>query len=112
MSPGAAAAQFTSKRKSRRGRDFVRITSARPESVVLSECEWWLPDLAQTLEMPRPSLTHWFVKGWVRGRKLPGLRGRLILWADNAEVDRLKQLRQTRRGWSDAPYLTELTTPK
>jgi len=84
----------------------------RPESVALSEHEWWAPDLAETLEMPRTSLMHWHNKGWVRGRKLPGLRGRLILWADNAEIDRLKQLHRTRRGWSDAPYPTELTTPK
>lgn len=91
---------------------YLPYARKRPESVVLSEHEWWLPDLAKTLEMPRPSLTHWFVRGWVRGRKLQGLRGRLILWADGAEVDRLKQLRQTRRSWSDAPYSTELTTPK
>ncbi len=84
----------------------------RPESVALTKHEWWAPDLAEMLEMPRPSLNHWFDKGWVRGRKLPGLRGRLILWADEAEIDRLQQLRRSRRGWSDAPYPTELTTPK
>jgi DNA invertase Pin-like site-specific DNA recombinase len=84
----------------------------RPESVVLAEHEWWLPDLADDLNMPRTSLTHWYNLGWVRGRKLPGLRGRLILWADEAEVNRLMQLRQTRRGWSDSPYPKELTTPK
>ena len=83
----------------------------RPESVVLGEHEWWLPDLADELEMPRTSLNHWHDIGWVHGRKLPGLRGRLILWADDKEVDRLKRLRQTRRRWSDCPYPKELTTP-
>ncbi|MEI6037748.1 MAG: HAMP domain-containing sensor histidine kinase, partial [Planctomycetota bacterium] len=62
----------------------------RPESVVLGEHEWWLPDLADELEMPRTSLNHWYDIGWVHGRKMPGLRGRLILWADDKEVDRLK----------------------
>jgi len=91
---------------------YLPSARKRPESVVLREHEWWAPDLAEILEMPRTSLVHWHNKGWVRGRKLPGLRGRLILWADQAEIDRLKQLRRTRRGWSDAPYPTELTTPK
>lgn len=84
----------------------------RPDSVALAEHEWWLPDLADELQMPRTSLTHWYNRGWLRGRKLPGLRGRLILWADPVEVNRLKQLRQTRRGWSDSPFPQELTTPR
>jgi len=84
----------------------------RPESAALSEQEWWLPDLADELQMPRSSLAHWHRIGWVHGRKLPGLRGRLVLWADEAEVNRLKELRQTRRRWSDCPYPRELTTPK
>lgn len=84
----------------------------RPESVALAEHEWWLPDLADELHMPRSSLTHWYNRGWVHGRKLPGLRGRLILWANTAEVNRLKQLRETRRGWSDSPYPQELVTPQ
>jgi len=57
------------------------------------------------------TMSHWYTIGWVRGRKLPGLRGRLILWADEKELDRLRQLRTTRRRWSDCPYPQELTTP-
>ena len=44
----------------------------RPESVVLSEHEWWLPDLADTLDMPRTGLNLWYDIGWIRGRKLAG----------------------------------------
>lgn len=84
----------------------------RPDSVALAEHEWWLPDMADELHMPRTSLTHWYNRGWVRGRKLPGLRGRLIIWANEAEVNRLKQLRDTRRRWSDSPYPQDLTTPQ
>lgn len=84
----------------------------RPDSVTLAEHEWWLPDLADELQMPRTSLTHWYNRGWIRGRKLSGLRGRLILWANPTELQRLKQLRETRRSWSDSPYPQELTTPQ
>ena len=84
----------------------------RPDSITLAEHEWWLPDLADQLHMPRSSLAHWYNLGWIHGRKLAGLRGRVILWADDAEVDRLKRLRQTRRRWSDNPYPQELTTPQ
>lgn len=84
----------------------------RPESVVLNPHEWWLPDLADRLQMPRTTLNHWHDLGWIQGRKLAGRRGRLILWADDAELERLQRLRQTRRGWPDHPYPNELTTPK
>lgn len=84
----------------------------RPERVVLGEHGWWLPDLADKLGMPRATLTYWLQSGWVRERKLPGVRGRLILWADAEEIERLERLRETRRRWSDCPYRRELTSPK
>ncbi|TWT40631.1 recombinase family protein [Botrimarina hoheduenensis] len=84
--------------------------SAR-NSDALGENEWWLTDLAEQIGMPSTSHNHWRIAGWVKGRKLPGLRGRWILWADNAELQRLKQLRATRRRWSDCPYPQALTTP-
>ncbi len=84
----------------------------RPDSIVLQQHEWWLPDLADVLQMPKTTLSHWHTIGWVRGRKLPGRRGRLILWADEGELERLQLLRIARRRWSDCPYPQELTTPK
>ncbi len=83
-----------------------------PDSDLLRENEWWLRSLAEHLDMPHTSLAHWRDRGWVNGRRLPGPRGRWILWADESEVERLRQLRQTRRRWSDCPYPDELTTPK
>lgn len=82
-----------------------------PPDGELQANEWWLGDLAQQLDMPRTSLGNWRKQGWITGRKLPGLRGRWIIWADATEVDRLKQLRAARRGWSDCPFPPELTTP-
>jgi DNA invertase Pin-like site-specific DNA recombinase len=86
--------------------------SNKKDSEVLKLHEWWLQDLAHEIGMPPTSLSNWHHNGWVNGRKLPGVRGRWILWADASEVDRLKQLRAARRRWSDRPYPTELTTPK
>jgi hypothetical protein len=82
-----------------------------PPTNVLRENEWWLGDLAKRLGMPKTSLNHWLNRGWLTGRKSSGLRGRRIVWADEAEVARLEQLRATRRRWSDCPFPPELTTP-
>ena len=54
------------------GDSICPMTRKRPESVVLSEHEWWLPDLADTLDMPRTGLNLWYDIGWIRGRKLAG----------------------------------------
>jgi len=66
----------------------IHLRPARPRpKIKLNEHEWWLPDLAEVLDMPKATLSHWYTIGWVRGRKLPGLRGRLILWADQQELN-------------------------
>ena len=56
--------------------------------------EWWRTELAQTLGIPTGTLDSWIERGWVRARQEPrGLR-RWIVWADAAEVERLRQFRQ------------------
>ena len=82
-----------------------------PPEGVLQENEWWIGNLAKRLGMPKTSLDHWRKSGWIKGRKLPGLRGRWIIWADATEVTRLEKLRAARRRWSDCPFPEELTTP-
>ena len=82
-----------------------------PDSEILKEHEWWLKDLAAEIEMPASSVSNWLKSGWVTGRKLPGGRGRWILWADESEIARLRELRSARRRWSDCPYPAHLTTP-
>jgi hypothetical protein len=55
-------------------------------------------------------LRDWTVRGWVHCWKTP-LQGYRVLWADGAEVKRLKKLlAQSRRGMQG--YSEELTTPK
>ena len=84
----------------------------QPPEGVLQENEWWISDLAKRLGMPKTSLWYWRKSGWINGRKLPGLRGRWIIWADESEIARLEKLRAARRRWSDCPFPSELTTPK
>jgi len=82
------------------------------EGEKLGQDEWWLKQLAWELDMPSITLSSWLRRGWVQGRQIPGdPRGRWVLWADRQELDRLRQLRASPRGWSDEPYPRELTTP-
>jgi hypothetical protein len=76
----------------------------------LEEHEWWLTDLARELGMP--TVHCWLRRGWITARKRTGAGGRWILWADDEELDRLRRLRASPRGWADQPDPTELTTPK
>jgi hypothetical protein len=87
----------------------------RPKTVTddpRGEGEWWLSDLCRELAMPQPTVHCWVRRGWSRGRKLPGAGGRWVLWADAADLDRLRRLRAYRRSWPDEPYPPELTTPR
>ena len=84
------------------------LTEASP----LQDHEWWLTDLARELEMPIPTVHSWLRRGWITARKLAGAGGRWILWADADELDRLRRLRASPRGWADQPYPPDLTTPK
>ncbi len=78
-------------------------SGARRDADQHGEHEWWLCDLVQHLDIPRSTLNNWQKRGWMIGRKLPGLRGRWIIWADEDELNRLRELRQTRSSWSDSP---------
>jgi hypothetical protein len=95
----------------RRGR-----SGPRPEEVTGDDPrgsdEWRLSDLSRELGMPQPTVHSWLRRGWIRGRKSPGVGGRWILWADAEELDRLRRLRAYRRTWPDEGYPTELTTPR
>jgi hypothetical protein len=95
-------------RRLRSGRRPRELTEASP----LKDHEWWLTDLALELGMPTPTVHCWLRRGWIGARKLAGAGGRWILWADDEELDRLKRLRASPRGWADQPYPPELTTPK
>lgn len=77
----------------------------------LAEHEWWLAGLAAELQMPIATLHRWQRVGWLRSRKVAEARGRWAIYADADELLRLRQLRDSPRGWPQ-PYPKELITPK
>ena len=96
---------------SRRG-----LHGPRPRAMVkvgvLEPHEYWLSDLARELTLPRITLYKWQRVGWVHRRKVAEALGRLALWADDEELERLRQLRLYKRQWPDPCCAATLTTPK
>lgn len=70
--------------------------------------EWSLPELARTLEMPPVTLFSWLRKDWLNARQVPrGGRQQWLIWADEAELERLRARRQAPRHWvKDAESLS------
>lgn len=56
-----------------------------------SRDEWWLTDLAATLQMPVVTLHGWLRRGWLRNRRL---NGRRVVIANRTELRRLQRLRE------------------
>jgi hypothetical protein len=114
--PPKRAPQFTSSILSRFLREQGQARSPRPrtspEPAVLQTDEWWLADLARELQMPTATLHRWQRVGWVTAHKVPQAGGRWVIYADDAELSRLRQLRIQPRGWPDEPIPKRLTTPK
>jgi hypothetical protein len=55
--------------------------------------------LAHTIGMPAITLYAWLQRGWVKGRQQQQPPRRWIVWADEAEVERLRQRHQRPRGY-------------
>jgi len=85
---------------------------AMVETGVLEPHEYWLSDLARELHLPRITLYKWQRLGWVHSRQAAEALGRLALWADDEELERLRQLRLYKRQWPEPRYPATLTTPK
>jgi hypothetical protein len=66
---------------------------ARPAGALHAD-EWFAPDLARALLLPRATLHSWIQRGWVQARQETAWPLRWIVWADTLELDRLRQLRQ------------------
>ena len=79
------------------------------EQRLLGQHDWWLTDLSRELEIPSGTLRGWIPQGWVHFRKVSN---RWVLWADDSEKERLRQLHAYRRPAASVPYPEELTTPK
>jgi hypothetical protein len=71
----------------------------RPPEGLLGEHEWWLGELAGRIQMPKQTLYTWVRRGWVRSRQSTGHARRWIVWADDAELERLRRLHELPRGY-------------
>jgi hypothetical protein len=71
--------------------------------------EWWPTELARHLRIPRGTLLHWIRQGVVRARQLDEPLHRWVVWADEAEQERLRAYHQRvigdefRHRWTDTP---------
>ena len=69
--------------------------------------EWWVAELAQRVGMPLATLQGWIRRNWVRARQQEQAPRRWIVWADDVEIERLRERHQrpagyyTRRLWVD-----------
>jgi hypothetical protein len=76
--------------------------------------EWWAAELARQLGTGRNTLHHWIRRGWVQARQEEGHLRRWIIWADDAERERLRQLRhrsiaeEMHRRWIEEPDQVEM----
>ncbi len=64
----------------------------------MGEDEWWSPELAGELAMPKVTLYNWIRRGWVRARQEQGRHRRWVVWANEGEVQRLRRLRSLPAG--------------
>jgi hypothetical protein len=88
---------------------FGRTASpnGQTKGVALKTNEWWLTDLARELSIPWSTLSGWCRRGWVRSHQTQ--HRWWIVWADNEERQRLRNLHAF---VPNGTYPTELTTPK
>jgi len=69
--------------------------------------EWWVAERAQRVGLPRATLQGWIRRNWVRARQQEQAPRRWIVWADDVEIERLRERHQrpagdsTRRLWVD-----------
>ena len=86
--------------------------AATGQTTALSPQEYWLTDVARQLNIPVATLHKWKRVGWVRSRKVAVPGGRVAIWADEDELERLRRLHAYKRQWPELHYPRTLTTPK
>jgi DNA invertase Pin-like site-specific DNA recombinase len=77
---------------------------------LVGEDEWWIPDLARELGVIAQKVHYWVKQDWVHARRTPSGK-HLIVWADEDEVHRLRQLAGRKNSWIAARH-PELVIPK
>ncbi len=77
---------------------------------LLEKDEWWLADLARTLQVTNQKIHYWAKQGWIHSRRTPSGK-HWILWADKEEIRRLRKLKTKKNSWLAAKH-PDLVTPK
>ena len=77
---------------------------------LVGQDEWWIPDLARELGVIAQKVHYWVKQGWVHSRRTPSGK-HLIVWADEDEIRRLRQLAGRKNSWIAARH-PELVIPK
>jgi hypothetical protein len=83
----------------------------------LSEHEWWLSDLEAEVGRSNSTLHQWRQRGWLKAR-WPDQSKRWVAWADEAELQRLKQRcalpagYESRQMWLDAHPSQPTVSPR
>jgi len=73
--------------------------------------EWWLRELASTLGVTPHVVYRWQASGYVRARQRAGSQTDWIVWANPAEVRRLRKLREFELSHRCHRPPAELSTP-
>jgi len=72
--------------------------------------EWRPGALARHLNISRDTIHKWRSKGWLHSRR--DADGYWVLWADGAEIARLRELHALPRTWANKPRFQQLIKPK
>jgi DNA invertase Pin-like site-specific DNA recombinase len=94
----------------------TKRSHSRPRAP-LGPYEWGLRELAQAIGMSHVTLYDWVYRSWVRAHREEQAPYRWVLWADEAEIDRLRQRHQRslseehHRQWVTMPPVAQETEP-
>lgn len=77
---------------------------------LLRKHEWWIPDLARKLGVNSVKIHYWVKHDWINHRRTPTGK-HLIVWADQDELRRLRQLVNKQGSWFAVKY-PDLIVPK
>jgi DNA invertase Pin-like site-specific DNA recombinase len=77
---------------------------------LLKRDEWWIPNLARELGVITVKVHYWVKRGWIHYRRTPTGK-HLIVWADQDELRRLRQLADKKSSWFAAKH-PDLVIPK
>jgi hypothetical protein len=88
-----------------------RVSRCRAPLAVLAANEWWLHELAGQMELSPHTLHGWRKKGWLQARQVSGRGSLWAVWANEAELGRLRQLKSCPRLWTNRERLAALRVP-